>query len=728
MEDRKNNKDQNSRVAEKSDVRSIDREAGASAPLHKSQYRTMHDHKDSAQANIKSREKDDTALHKLIDGIDDLELEELSKMLFSSEEPLYIEETIEEIQGDLAEISQSGKATSREAKASGDEDIFDVASIEKIEKLSSARAGSKQDGASRIHRRAMHEPHMGHSAEDIAKTSMATASASSRAQGDRTRGGVHGDASSANVARSGVAHRDIQTDNTARGGIAHGIAQSDTTTQSGGAHRDTQTDNTARGGVAHGNTQNNNIAHGGVVQSDIAHRSAKSSPAHGGANDIAAHNGSIGKEQIASSTKSEASSRNESSRSEDSIRGESLKSEASIRSGSSTKSEASTKSESPIKSEDSIRSETSTRSDASIRSEAQQKSRGARRQRQKGAPANTSGLKLFASPHIKTSEKKGSIMLNILIALLPIVIWGIYIFGARALTLLLISILFCNGFEVLSDVILELPVKVKELSPTVTAVIITLMLPVTAPLWLPVFCAFVATVPLNLLYKKTGFYGLDPALTARLASFLLFPNIMTSFSEPRSHISALAFFPEYTPVELTSLATLKAGQLPQSSLTSEFFGMTAGAIGEVSVFLILIGFAYLLITKTISFHVPLIFALTAAIPFYLFPQLPFSSDMLAIKFAGFELISGGFMFCAVFIASGYNLSPKTQTAKLIYGAGCGLLTVLFRFAFKTYDGVGLAIFIMSFFARPLDRLCIPMPFGGYSAKAKSKGSKKKGVA
>lgn len=345
--------------------------------------------------------------------------------------------------------------------------------------------------------------------------------------------------------------------------------------------------------------------------------------------------------------------------------------------------------------------------------------RAARRKAHRSPSGKELNLRLSPAPHIKSSSGTGTLMLNLLIAMLPLVIWGIYIFGFRVLSLLIISLICCTGFEVLSEVILNLPITVTNLSSTVTAALITLMLPASVPFWIPVFCAFIAIIPQKLLVGKADFPWFNPALIARVVSSALFPKIMSSYPEPRSFISALSFFPEYTEAELTSLATLKLKQLPQIALSGEFFGKTAGAIGEISAFLIIIGFIYLIVTKTVTWQVPVIFAVSAAIPFYLFPQLPFSSDMLALKFAGFELVSGGFLFGAVFIAASCFSSPKTQTAKLIYGVGCGLLSVLFRIALKSYDGVYLAVLIMSLLSRPLDSICTPVPFG----KCKPKHSK-----
>lgn len=345
--------------------------------------------------------------------------------------------------------------------------------------------------------------------------------------------------------------------------------------------------------------------------------------------------------------------------------------------------------------------------------------RAARRKAHRSPSGKELNLRLSPAPHIKSSSGTGTLMLNLLIAMLPLVIWGIYIFGFRVLSLLIISLICCTGFEVLSEVILNLPITVTNLSSTVTAVLITLMLPASVPFWIPVFCAFIAIIPQKLLVGKADFQWFNPALIARVVSSALFPKIMSSYPEPRSFISALSFFPEYTEAELTSLATLKLKQLPQIALSGEFFGKTAGAIGEISAFLIIIGFIYLIVTKTVTWQVPVIFAVSAAIPFYLFPQLPFSSDMLALKFAGFELVSGGFLFGAVFIAASCFSSPKTQTAKLIYGVGCGLLSVLFRIVLKSYDGVYLAVLIMSLLSRPLDSICTPVPFG----KCKPKHSK-----
>lgn len=335
-------------------------------------------------------------------------------------------------------------------------------------------------------------------------------------------------------------------------------------------------------------------------------------------------------------------------------------------------------------------------------------------------------LKVTESPHLHSPDNTRSVMLTVLISLLPILLWGIYSFGLRVLTLTFISVISCVLFEIASQLVFGRKITIADLSAVVTAVITVCIMPASVPLWMPIFCAFISIVLAKQLFGGIGRNVVNPAILARLIASALFPAQMTSLAS--ISLSPFEISPAFTPVENTPLAILKSGSNPGGSLLSAFFGGGVGCIGEVSAFLIIIAFIFLVCTKTITFHTTLSFIATSAVLFYLFPQLQIASDMLVLTFTGFELFSGSLMFGAVFLATEYGSTPKTHLGKTVFGVLCGALSVVFRFFLPLYDGVCLAILIVSLFSRVIDKWFRPAPYGSYMKKSLEKEAlaKKKG--
>ena len=335
-------------------------------------------------------------------------------------------------------------------------------------------------------------------------------------------------------------------------------------------------------------------------------------------------------------------------------------------------------------------------------------------------------LKVTESPHLHSPDNTRSVMLTVLISLLPILLWGIYSFGLRVLTLTFISVISCVLFEIASQLVFGRKITIADLSAVVTAVITVCIMPASVPLWMPIFCAFISIVLAKQLFGGIGRNVVNPAVLARLIASALFPAQMTSLAS--ISLSPFEISPAFTPVENTPLAILKSGSNPGGSLLSAFFGGGVGCIGEVSAFLIIIAFIFLVCTKTITFHTTLSYIATSAVMFYLFPQLQIASDMLVLTFTGFELFSGSLMFGAVFLATEYGSTPKTHLGKTVFGVLCGALSVVFRFFLPLYDGVCLAILIVSLFSRVIDKWFRPAPYGSYMKKSLEKEAlaKKKG--
>lgn len=323
-------------------------------------------------------------------------------------------------------------------------------------------------------------------------------------------------------------------------------------------------------------------------------------------------------------------------------------------------------------------------------------------------------LTVSSSPHIKYKDNVRTIMTDVIIALLPAYGWGIYVFGWRALTLGVISILCCVLFEALTEKILKRPITVSDGSAIVTGLLLTMNLPVTVPLWMPAVGALFAIVIVKQIFGGIGKNVVNPALAARVFLFSSWPSKMAGFVLPFSMISPLAVNPSGydAVVSATPLASIKTGVIPSSaSLSDMFFGLTGGSIGEVSAFLLIVGGLYLLLKRVISWHIPVAYIATVAMLTMLFPKTAITSDLIAMQFMAYEILSGGLMLGAIFMATDYVTAPVTRTGKLIYGVGCGAITVFLRYYGGYPEGVSFAILIMNLTVWYLDKFTRPKRFG-----------------
>ena len=292
------------------------------------------------------------------------------------------------------------------------------------------------------------------------------------------------------------------------------------------------------------------------------------------------------------------------------------------------------------------------------------------------------------------------LMLDVVIALLPALVWSVYVFGWRALTVTATSAASCVVFEFLYRRLMRKPDSIGDLSAVVTGILLAFCLPVSIPLWMPVVGAFFAIVIVKQLYGGIGKNVVNPALAARVFLFLSFSGEMSHYPAPHaSDVNAVA--------GATPLASLQKGELPDVSLFDMFLGEMPGCIGEVSVTLLVLGGVYLLCRKVITWHIPAAYLATVAVLALLFP----AGDMNGLTFMQYELCSGGLVLGAFFMATDYVTSPVTKSGRLIYGVGCGLITVFIR-SFGYPEGVSFAILIMNLFTLALDKWTMPVRFGG----------------
>ena len=296
-----------------------------------------------------------------------------------------------------------------------------------------------------------------------------------------------------------------------------------------------------------------------------------------------------------------------------------------------------------------------------------------------------------SSPHIRAKEDTTSIMLDVIIALLPALAVAVYFFGLRALTLTLWSILCCVFFEWGYRKLMKKTSSIRDLSAAVTGMLLALCLPVSAPYWVVLIGAFFAIVIVKQLFGGIGKNFMNPALAAR-AFLFSFPVIMTTWVKPLSRLSVFG----YSAAEVdaitaaTPMASLHAGTLPQQSLTDLLLGNTGGSLGEICAIALIVGGLYLILRRVISCRIPLIYLGTVAVLTFLFPR---GNDNL--QWMLYNLLSGGLLLGAIFMATDYTTSPMLPAGQIIYAVGCGLLTVFIRYFGAYPEGVSYAILLMN---------------------------------
>ena len=321
---------------------------------------------------------------------------------------------------------------------------------------------------------------------------------------------------------------------------------------------------------------------------------------------------------------------------------------------------------------------------------------------------DSSLLTVSPSPHIKHPDTISSVMLNVIIALLPALCWGVYTFGLRALNIVLISIISCVAFEAAIQLILKRPVTVLDFSAAVTGILIGMNLSPAVPLWMPVAGSFFAIIIVKQLFGGIGKNIVNPALAARVFMFS-WANEMGTFYAPKTSAEPFKITLETADMVATAtpLTFLKDGKLPDVTMFDLIMGNVGGTIGEISALLLIAGGIYLLVTKVITWHIPVAYIGSVALITYFFPQ-----NGQSMSFMLCEIFAGGLMLGAIFMATDYVTSPVTESGKIIFGAGCGLITVFIRYFGGYPEGVSFAILIMNLLVWYIDKFTKSVRFGG----------------
>ena len=314
-------------------------------------------------------------------------------------------------------------------------------------------------------------------------------------------------------------------------------------------------------------------------------------------------------------------------------------------------------------------------------------------------------LRAFPAPFIRTSERVHSLMMDVIIALLPAFLWGVYTFGTRVLTVAVVSVASCVLFEAILQLIRRRPVTIFDLSAVVTGLLLTMGFSSAVPIWMPVVGAFISIVVIKGLFGGLGRNLINPALAARVV-LLMWPNALHTFTAPGERLTGIGL-PQVESVT-TPLDALHNGVFPGVTLSDLILGRTAGCIGEIFPVLLLAGGVYLVVRRVISWRIPVSYIVTVACLAFLFPQVEGAN----LNYMLCQLFSGGLLLGAIFMATDPVTSPTTPAGHWIYGVGCGVLTILFRYFGFFAEGMPFAILLMNLLTVVIDRFAIPTPFGG----------------
>ena len=309
------------------------------------------------------------------------------------------------------------------------------------------------------------------------------------------------------------------------------------------------------------------------------------------------------------------------------------------------------------------------------------------------------------SPHISGTDSVSRIMLDVIIALLPALLAGCLVFGYRALLVVLVSVVSCVIFEGLWQKLLKKPVTVNDLSAVVTGLLLALNLPASIPLWMPVIGAFFAIIIVKQFFGGLGHNFMNPALAARAFLLASWALAMTTWPQPGSTIPLFGTADVVTTATPLALYAEGAQNLP--SYLTLFLGNTGGCIGETSALAILLGGIYLLCCGVIRLRIPVTFIATVAVGTWIFGGGNgfFSGDWL------YQILSGGLMLGAFFMATDYSTSPFTPKGQILFGVGCGIFTVLIRLWGGYPEGVSYSILLMNVVTPLIDKVTAPRRYG-----------------
>ena len=333
-------------------------------------------------------------------------------------------------------------------------------------------------------------------------------------------------------------------------------------------------------------------------------------------------------------------------------------------------------------------------------------------------------LKLIATsnPHIRSNETTRSIMLDVIIAMLPALVWAVIWFGVKALTLTAVSVIGCMFWEWLYRKLMKKPQSVGDLSAVVTGMLLAFVCPVTTPYWMIIIGGFFSIVVVKQLFGGIGKNFVNPALAGR--AFLLgsYAGVMTTWIDATQNKAPLMGSAADIVTAATPLAYMKTGNMADLtetySVMDMFLGKTGGSLGEISAAMLILGGLYLIWRKVINWQTPVAYIATVAVLSFLFPKAGSSLEWML-----YSVFGGGLMLGAFFMATDYATSPVTKKGQLVFGIGCGLFTVLIRYFGSYNEGVCYSIMVMNLCVALIDKYTKPTRFGVVKSDKKEAAAK-----
>lgn len=298
------------------------------------------------------------------------------------------------------------------------------------------------------------------------------------------------------------------------------------------------------------------------------------------------------------------------------------------------------------------------------------------------------------SPHIRDKSNTTKIMLDVCIALLPTLAFGVWHFGLNAFVVIVSSVASCVVSEIVFNLITKKPITVFDLSAVVTGLIIALNMPPNVAWWVPAIGGVFAIIVVKMLFGGIGQNIMNPALGARCFLLISFTSRMTDFS-----VDAVS--------SATPLAQVKAGA--EVNLLDMFLGLHNGCIGEVCSLAILVGGLYLIVKKVISIRIPLVY-IGSTMLFIIVLNLC-TTGQVSANYMAAQLLTGGLLSGAFFMATDYTTSPITKWGQVIFGILIGFLTAVFRVLGSSAEGVSYAIVIGNLLVPLIEKVTVPKPFG-----------------
>ena len=318
-------------------------------------------------------------------------------------------------------------------------------------------------------------------------------------------------------------------------------------------------------------------------------------------------------------------------------------------------------------------------------------------------------LTVSASPHVRSPHTASGIMLDVIIALIPALIAAVVIFGTQVLLVTLVCVGSAVLAEYLSRKVMKRHQTIGDLSAVVTGLLLAFNLPVSVPLWIAALGSIIAIVVVKQMFGGIGQNFVNPALAARIILLVSFPSAMSNWAVSTKFVNTSA----------TPLAILGNEESTEAlpSIIDMLLGKHGGSLGEVCSVALILGGIYLIVRRVISPAIPLSYIGTVAV-------FTFIAGGFDPTFVAYQILGGGLLLGAIFMATDYTTSPVSFKGKIIFGIGCGLITAAIRIFGSYPEGVSFSIILMNILVPHIERLTTAKPFGTPKKDKKAKKAEK----